>query len=115
MVSDRITCFCPECRASYRVRTSAIGHHARCPACGKTFRVGERPRPVSHPPTEDDILRWLREADDSDDFAEEQSQDVAEDSAAGVAQVAAPPSPPDPGELPASRAARASHESAATP
>jgi len=108
MVPDRITCVCPECRANYRVRASALGHHARCPACGRTFRVGERPRPVSHPPTEDDILRWLREADEPDDFAEEQAQDAAEDSAAGAVQVAAAPCPPDPGEPPAARTARES-------
>ncbi|MGB9625594.1 MAG: hypothetical protein ACPMAQ_12115, partial [Phycisphaerae bacterium] len=70
-----------------------------------TGSIGERPRPLSHPPTEDDILRWLREVDDPDDFAEEQPQEAAEDSAAGVVQIAAAPCPPDPDEQPASRTA----------
>lgn len=74
MTPERITCLCPQCRTSYRVLAKAAGHHAQCRACGVTFRVVEK---VSHPPTEDDILRWLREADEKDDAAVERWEDKA--------------------------------------
>lgn len=71
MTLERIACVCPECRMTYRVPAKARGHHARCRACGKTFRVGEK---VSRPATDDDVLRWLREAEDRDKVAVERRE-----------------------------------------
>jgi hypothetical protein len=64
MTPQRITCVCPKCRAKYHVVATAVGHHARCRSCGTTFRVAER---LGSPPTEDDILRWLREAEEQEE------------------------------------------------
>lgn len=62
---------CPACGTRYRVPASGIGHRARCAGCGGSFRVAPaafQPRPgdFRHPPTEDDILRWLNEGLDED-------------------------------------------------
>jgi hypothetical protein len=53
---------CPVCSRRYDVPAKAVGHRARCTGCHSQFRVRERPR---HP-TEDDILRWLSEAEEPD-------------------------------------------------
>jgi hypothetical protein len=80
MRPQQIKCVCPACRTTYRVPAKAIGHHARCRACGKTFRVGER---VSRPLTEDDILLWLRQAEDQDEAAIERRQAATDELTAG--------------------------------
>lgn len=64
MKGERIRCLCPQCRVQYRVPSSAAGHRAKCRACGATFRVTEE---LSGPPTEDDILRWLLEAEEREE------------------------------------------------
>ena len=79
MRPERIKCVCPECRTTYRVPATALGHNARCRACGKTFRVGEN----SRPPTEDDIIRWLREVEDQDEAAIERQQAATDELTAG--------------------------------
>lgn len=75
MDADRIKCACPTCRASFKVPPSAIGHKARCAACGVVFRVAER---LNHPPTDDDILRWLREAEEVEDAMADATDDAAD-------------------------------------
>jgi len=83
---------CPSCGAKYRFPAQAVGRKARCLKCRSVFRIAD-PRADSHrlpsptqatsapprpnkaaregdlkrPPTEDDILRWLLEADDDAD------------------------------------------------
>ena len=53
---------CPACQKSYSLPATASGQRARCAACGSVFTVEERFRL----PTEDDILRWLNEAEEPD-------------------------------------------------
>ncbi|MGQ9651487.1 MAG: MJ0042-type zinc finger domain-containing protein [Phycisphaerae bacterium] len=65
---------CPACGARYRVPASGIGHRAHCAKCGDSFRVTplasqRRPADLRHPPTEDDILRWLNEGSDDEFLA----------------------------------------------
>jgi hypothetical protein len=45
-----------------------VGHRARCRTCGAVFDIAAKPFGL---PTEDDILRWLRETEDYDETAEE--------------------------------------------
>lgn len=71
MWPERIKCVCPACHTAYHIPAKALGRQARCRACGTTFRVGER---VPHPPTEDDVIRWLREAEDDDEAAIERRE-----------------------------------------
>jgi hypothetical protein len=80
MRPERIKCVCPECRTAYHVLAKAMGHHAKCRSCGKTFRVEES---VLRPPTEDDIVRWLREAEDQDEAAIERRQAATDELTAG--------------------------------
>ncbi len=75
LMVEPITCRCPTCRARYRVPSSALGRHARCRRCGGSFRVAET---FAGPPTEDDILRWLREAEESDEAAVDAADAAAE-------------------------------------
>lgn len=75
MTAKRITCVCPRCRRSYRVLAKTKGRRARCRTCGMTFRVAEK---IPPPPTEDDILDWLREEQDQDEAAAERPQDVCQ-------------------------------------
>ncbi len=82
MRPELIKCTCPECRTTYRVPATAAGRHAKCRACGRTFRIRKR---VWHAPTEDDIIRWLREADDEEEAAMERPQATPDDSLAGSA------------------------------
>ncbi len=82
MRPERIKCVCPECRTTYHVPATAIGRHAKCRACGKTFRIGKR---VSRAPTEDDIIRWLREAEDQDEAVIERRQAATDELTAGFA------------------------------
>lgn len=65
---------CPACGARYRVLASGIGHRAHCTKCGASFRVAQlasqrRHGDLRHPPTEDDILRWLNEGSDDEFLA----------------------------------------------
>jgi hypothetical protein len=53
---------CPACEKSYSLPQTSAGHRARCAACQTVFTVEERFRF----PTEDDILRWLNEAEEPD-------------------------------------------------
>ncbi len=76
MMTERISCLCPKCKTKYRVPASAEGHHARCRACGATFRVVEK---LLQPPTEDDILRWLRDAEEHSEEHVEGHEEVAAD------------------------------------
>jgi hypothetical protein len=74
---------CPTCGAKYKFAAAVAGRKARCTQCQTVFRVASitpTPKPAasseqtsaahvvhaSHAgiPTEDDILRWLAEADD---------------------------------------------------
>ncbi len=80
MRPEQIKCVCPACRTTYRVPARAIGHRARCHACGQIFRLGEK---VPRPATEDDIIRWLREAEDQDEAAIER-REAASDLTAGA-------------------------------
>jgi len=74
---------CPGCRAKYRISSEFIGKKLRCKKCQQAFRVkgpGATPAPqgpqtrassqeqpkIFHPPTEDDIYRWLMEGMDED-------------------------------------------------
>ena len=80
---------CPSCGTKYRLPTHAMGRRARCVKCQALFRVAGSndstfaPSPAAapvttastpasdtvrsadarHPPTEDDILRWLADAE----------------------------------------------------
>ncbi len=63
-MADQIKCRCPQCGTHYRVPASVEGHRARCRTCGRVFSVAGK---TSGPPTEDDILRWLQEAEERDD------------------------------------------------
>jgi predicted Zn finger-like uncharacterized protein len=65
---------CPSCHAKYRVPAASAGHHARCVKCQTKFRVPEvaqtqAPADWPHPPTEDDILKWLNEGSDDEFLA----------------------------------------------
>lgn len=87
---DEIKVRCPACGAKYRVPAKAVGQKARCVRCKSPFRVvdplpdsnrapaaektrAQRPEPardsktLRHPPTEDDIVRWLSEGADEDE------------------------------------------------
>jgi len=75
MTPKRITCICPHCRMTYIVLAKAKGRHARCRTCGMTFRVVEK---IPPPPTEDDILNWLREEQDRDEAAAEHPRDACQ-------------------------------------
>ena len=81
MQPERIKCVCPECCTTYRLLARARGHRARCRACGKTFRVEES---VARPATEDDILLWLRQAEDQDEAALERRQAATNEPTAGA-------------------------------
>lgn len=63
-MAERIKCRCPHCRRSYRVPPSAAGHRAHCHACGGMFRLVEE---ILRPPTDEDVLRWLLEAEEDED------------------------------------------------
>lgn len=87
--NDELKVRCPYCGAKYRVPASAIGRKLRCAKCKSAFRVTDSrgdshrspsPAPPSRSPvqpspsreakrfpSEDDILRWLSEADDDSD------------------------------------------------
>jgi hypothetical protein len=54
---------CPVCKHAYRVKPKVVGHRARCSKCDAVFRVAAG----FNPPTEEDILRWLSEADNRDE------------------------------------------------
>lgn len=77
MGAEPIQCVCPKCKANYRVPPSALGHRARCTACASVFQIVERLR---LPPSEDDILRWLREAEEHDDLMAETEAEAVESS-----------------------------------
>ena len=92
-MSAKVKTRCPLCAAQYDVRTSAVGHRARCAKCNAVFRVAPlqstqanetgppnhthqatiNDRPQNEPPkrfpTEEDVLRWLNEADNEDEVA----------------------------------------------
>ena len=95
---------CPDCGAKYRFPASAAGRKARCAKCGRLFRAeaptpaptasdGQAPAPgraisAAHRnpprvpkgvPTEDDILRWLAEAEDEADRERRSSLDDTDD------------------------------------
>jgi predicted Zn finger-like uncharacterized protein len=88
---------CPDCGAKYRLPASAAGRKARCAKCGRLFRAesntpgsnpSDRKAPVpqrSRPhvpkgvPSEDDILRWLAEAEDEADRERRSSLDDTDD------------------------------------
>jgi len=57
------------------VVATTTGRRARCRVCGIIFRVVEKLTP---PPTEDDILDWLCEAEDLDATATERSLNAAD-------------------------------------
>lgn len=87
--NDELKVRCPSCGAKYKVPASAIGRKLRCAKCKAAFRLTDprgdshrspSPAPPSRSPTqpnssretkrvpsEDDILRWLSEADDDSD------------------------------------------------
>ncbi len=79
MTPQKITYVCPNCRRAYNVSVKAAGHRARCLICGKTFRLAESILP---PPTEDDIVNWLREPEDKDEAAAERIQETEDELAA---------------------------------
>lgn len=110
---------CPSCGAKYKFPAEAVGRKARCAKCQATFRIVDprgdshrMPPPESKsksqpqsdragsqrktatsrpggPPTEDDILRWLSEADDEAD-----AERRTEMSASNPAPSDLPASPP---------------------
>ncbi len=89
-MDHRVACLCPKCATRYRVLAEAVGHHVRCRACGTRFRVAET---LSGPPTDDDILRWLREAEERDEAARDAADaaaDQADLDATGVGEYANP-------------------------
>jgi predicted Zn finger-like uncharacterized protein len=57
----KIKARCPKCSASYKVPSKAVGRQVKCLKCRSSFRVRETSSQL-HPPTEDDILRWLNDA-----------------------------------------------------
>jgi len=133
-MSAKVKTRCPVCAARYYVVPRAVGRRARCPGCDSVFRVAlleftgrngptgsaagvtissgaggiAQPPGVNgrkHPLTEDDILRWLNEADDESEFAVRPRviSDAAEPESMGPAQrrpeemlVDAPGPPPRP-------------------
>jgi len=56
---------CPACRSMYTVPAAFVGHHARCTKCRARFVVNE----YNPHPTEEDILRWLNESNDDNEFS----------------------------------------------
>jgi len=64
MGAVRVKCICPQCKANYQIPASALGHRAKCTTCGAVFRLNEY---YAQPPSEEDILQWLREAEDRED------------------------------------------------
>lgn len=74
---EKIRTRCPVCRTPYQVPNRSLGHRARCPKCDSVFRVVVqglgKPGTGAHPkkPTEDDILGWLMEGDETDDLPPE--------------------------------------------
>ena len=50
---ETIKCFCPKCKAKYRLPVEAGGRVARCKRCGDRFEV---PREQT---LEDSIITWL--------------------------------------------------------
>lgn len=106
---------CPSCGTKYKVPANAVGHKVRCSKCHNLFRIadsrGDSHRPpaskteVAPPrstapsqpvrakgtPSEEDILRWLSEADD-DASRERRSELSADDSLYGTDN----PLPPEP-------------------
>jgi len=91
--NDELKVRCPSCGSKYKLPADAVGRKLRCAKCHNAFRVTdpradshrlpspndkqtsapprssspqntEKPGPAKRPPTEDDILRWLNEADD---------------------------------------------------
>ncbi len=92
--NDELKVRCPSCGSKYKVPANAVGQKLRCSKCQTAFRVTDpradshrspspgapssppRPTPepgpgreadLKRPPTEEDILRWLSEADDDAD------------------------------------------------
>jgi rubredoxin len=74
MTPERITCVCPQCRRAYSVLAKVSGRRARCRSCGMIFRVADAFPP---PPSEDDILTWLSEAEEDDEATAERSPRTA--------------------------------------
>lgn len=91
--SVEVKAHCPSCGAKYRLAAGMIGRKARCAKCQTLFRIADPSIPspdslpaalssassqpsspqalrngdLKHPPTEDDILRWLAEAENDAD------------------------------------------------
>lgn len=113
---------CPSCGTKYKVPAKAVGQKVRCAKCQNLFRITDsrgdshRPPPVhvdsvpsrapSSPPpvrpkgtpSEEDILRWLSEADD-DASRERRTEMSADDSLYGTdnplpPETDTPPVPP---------------------
>ncbi len=110
---------CPSCGTKYKFPASAAGRKARCAQCQSVFRVGDavddstapsvsphktkagRSVPPSMParttppgvPTEEDILRWLSEADD--DAERERRAELDEENELAVRPTIAAHAKPD--------------------
>ena len=99
----KIVTRCPACGANYRVPAEGVGQRARCAQCRSSFRVAEvkpnrKPSDLHHPPTEEDIVRWLNEGSDEEFLAARPRIVSGRDSAhpeshedSPTAQPAAPP------------------------
>jgi predicted Zn finger-like uncharacterized protein len=115
---------CPSCGSKYKVPASAVGRKLRCAKCQSAFRVSDpradshrspspsskprnpapapaRPaapqsasRDLKSPPTDEDILRWLSEADDDADLERRSEMSHAPPTSRPVA--AGEPSAPSP-------------------
>lgn len=114
---------CPSCGSKYKLPAGAVGRKVRCVKCATAFRVTDprgdshrspspspassppprSPDPVSEqppaahgkrPPSEEDILRWLSEADDEADLERRVELSDSTASVAGSIPPAATPRKP---------------------
>lgn len=119
--NDELKVRCPSCGTKYKLPASAVGRKVRCAKCHAAFRMTD-PRGDSHrmpsphnkptsapptaaspqktevpgspkrPPTEDDILRWLSEADDDAGRERRVEMNVDPDAATNGGSPEVPPS-----------------------
>lgn len=75
---------CPACQAKYKVPAEGIGKRVQCPACRVEFRVQEYLSSPRRLPTEEDILSWLNEGMEEDDFDYNERYDVDDSNISGV-------------------------------